>query len=74
MQNMGAWRNVTYMLGNNPLLWCCPATPPGTGLNYPVVVGDGEWVVFSSHTPEGVVEEVDFGYLARPSSVMSPSE
>ncbi|KAL4070666.1 zf-DHHC-domain-containing protein [Scleroderma citrinum] len=32
--DLGAWRNVTSMLGNNPLLWCCPLAPQGTGLKF----------------------------------------
>ncbi|KAH7886071.1 DHHC palmitoyltransferase-domain-containing protein [Phlebopus sp. FC_14] len=39
--NLGAWRNVTSVLGDNPLLWCWPAIPPGTGLKYQLSMGDG---------------------------------
>jgi hypothetical protein len=42
-QNLGVRRNIASILGNNPLLWCCPTVPPGTGLKYQLSVADGEW-------------------------------
>lgn len=42
-QNLGVRRNIASILGNNPLLWCCPTVPPGTGLKYELSVADGEW-------------------------------
>ncbi|KAH7925173.1 zf-DHHC-domain-containing protein [Leucogyrophana mollusca] len=41
--NLGARRNIAAVLGSNPLMWCCPTVPPGTGLKYQLSVGDGEW-------------------------------
>jgi len=32
--NLGARRNIASVLGDNPLLWCWPTVPPGTGLKY----------------------------------------
>ncbi|OAX40056.1 zf-DHHC-domain-containing protein [Rhizopogon vinicolor AM-OR11-026] len=39
--NLGARRNIASILGNNPLLWCCPTVPPGDGLKYQLSVADG---------------------------------
>jgi palmitoyltransferase len=38
--NLGVRRNIASILGNNPLLWCCPTVPPGTGLKYQLSVAD----------------------------------
>ncbi|KAI0800548.1 palmitoyltransferase PFA4 [Fomes fomentarius] len=38
--NLGMRRNINSVLGPNPLLWCCPAAPPGNGLKYPLADGD----------------------------------
>ncbi|EGO30996.1 hypothetical protein SERLADRAFT_455490 [Serpula lacrymans var. lacrymans S7.9] len=38
--NLGARRNITSVLGDNPLLWCCPTVTPGTGLKYQLSIGD----------------------------------
>ncbi|KAG2117985.1 DHHC palmitoyltransferase-domain-containing protein [Suillus discolor] len=38
--NLGVRRNIASILGNNPLLWCCPTAPPGTGLRYQLSVAD----------------------------------
>ncbi|KAI6153872.1 DHHC palmitoyltransferase-domain-containing protein [Pisolithus tinctorius] len=38
--DLGAWRNITSVLGNNPLKWCCPSTPQGHGLKYQLSSGD----------------------------------
>ncbi|EPQ60462.1 zf-DHHC-domain-containing protein [Gloeophyllum trabeum ATCC 11539] len=32
--NLGVRRNIASVLGDNPLLWCWPTVPPGTGLKY----------------------------------------
>ncbi|ETW87155.1 hypothetical protein HETIRDRAFT_166687 [Heterobasidion irregulare TC 32-1] len=45
--NLGARRNIESMLGKNPLMWCCPTIPPGTGLKYQLAEGDGKWVELS---------------------------
>ncbi|KIJ66242.1 hypothetical protein HYDPIDRAFT_86668 [Hydnomerulius pinastri MD-312] len=37
--NLGVRRNIASVLGSNPLLWCCPTVPPGTGLKYQLSVG-----------------------------------
>ncbi|KIK94149.1 hypothetical protein PAXRUDRAFT_828289 [Paxillus rubicundulus Ve08.2h10] len=37
--NLGIRRNIASVLGNNPLFWCCPTVPPGTGLKYQLSVG-----------------------------------
>ncbi|KAH7916458.1 zf-DHHC-domain-containing protein [Hygrophoropsis aurantiaca] len=39
--NLGARRNIASVLGSNPLLWCWPTVPPGTGLKYQLSMGDG---------------------------------
>ncbi|OBZ79551.1 Palmitoyltransferase PFA4, partial [Grifola frondosa] len=39
-ENLGVKRNISSMLGSNPLLWCCPSVPPGNGLKYPLAEGD----------------------------------
>ncbi|KAI0323012.1 zf-DHHC-domain-containing protein [Amylostereum chailletii] len=39
--NLGARRNIESVLGTNPLMWCCPTVPPGTGLRYGLAAGDG---------------------------------
>jgi len=34
--NLGLWLNVKAVLGNNPLLWCLPVSPPeGSGISFP---------------------------------------
>ncbi|KAI6047901.1 DHHC palmitoyltransferase-domain-containing protein [Pisolithus marmoratus] len=38
--DLGAWRNITSMLGNNPLKWFCPSIPKGQGLKYELSSGD----------------------------------
>ncbi|PCH34240.1 palmitoyltransferase PFA4 [Wolfiporia cocos MD-104 SS10] len=38
--NLGIKRNICSVLGDNPLLWCLPTVPPGTGLKYQLAVGD----------------------------------
>ncbi|KAF9245829.1 zf-DHHC-domain-containing protein [Melanogaster broomeanus] len=38
--NLGVRRNIASVLGKNPLLWCYPTVPPGTGLKYQLSVGD----------------------------------
>ncbi|KAG1754926.1 DHHC palmitoyltransferase-domain-containing protein [Suillus paluster] len=38
--NLGVRRNIASILGNNPLLWCFPTVPPGTGLRYQLSVAD----------------------------------
>ncbi|TFY83342.1 hypothetical protein EWM64_g663 [Hericium alpestre] len=38
--NIGRRRNVESMLGKNPLLWCWPTIPPGTGLKYQLAEGE----------------------------------
>ncbi|KIM70265.1 hypothetical protein SCLCIDRAFT_1161245 [Scleroderma citrinum Foug A] len=45
--NLGAWRNVTSVLGSNPLLWCCPLAPQGTGLEFQLSDGEGTEVQYS---------------------------
>ncbi|KAI5997945.1 palmitoyltransferase PFA4 [Pisolithus albus] len=42
--DLGVWRNVTSVLGNNPFKWCCPSTPQGQGLKYQLSSGDSEWL------------------------------
>jgi palmitoyltransferase len=42
LQNLGLKRNITAALGKNPLLWCCPTTPPGDGLTYELADGNGD--------------------------------
>ncbi|KAG0707434.1 DHHC palmitoyltransferase-domain-containing protein [Suillus ampliporus] len=52
--NLGARRNIASVLGNNPLLWCCPTVPPGTGLKYQLSVADVGTVTATSgscHVP-----------------------
>ncbi len=59
-------RNIDSVLGTNPLLWCCPAAPPGNGLKYPLADGDGKWIEFSVMRHNGEDEEaygVDGDYL-----------
>ncbi|KAI0348281.1 zf-DHHC-domain-containing protein [Trametopsis cervina] len=45
--NLGRRKNIESILGQSPLLWCCPTVTPGTGLKYPVsdfgVAGQEEW-------------------------------
>ncbi|EIW86996.1 zf-DHHC-domain-containing protein [Coniophora puteana RWD-64-598 SS2] len=36
--HLGVRRNIESVLGANPLLWCCPTIPPGTGLKYQLSV------------------------------------
>lgn len=38
--DLGIWRNVTSVLGNNPFKWCCPSIPQGQGLKYQLSSGD----------------------------------
>ncbi|KAI6135556.1 DHHC palmitoyltransferase-domain-containing protein [Pisolithus croceorrhizus] len=38
--DLGVWRNITSVLGKNPLKWCCPSTPQGQGLKYQLSSGD----------------------------------
>ena len=41
---------MVSILGSNPLLWCCPTVPPGTGLKFQLSIGIGEWYeVFASY-------------------------
>ncbi|KAG9314101.1 hypothetical protein JVU11DRAFT_4882 [Chiua virens] len=37
--DLGVKRNIVSILGSNPLLWCCPTVPPGTGLKYQLSLG-----------------------------------
>ncbi|EMD34715.1 hypothetical protein CERSUDRAFT_116907 [Gelatoporia subvermispora B] len=50
--NLGMKRNIMSVLGNNPLYWCWPAVPPGTGLKYQIVVADDpdEFLLHLLHT------------------------
>jgi palmitoyltransferase len=34
--NIGAYKNMCLVLGNNPLLWLWPQPSRGDGINYPV--------------------------------------
>ncbi|KIM82364.1 hypothetical protein PILCRDRAFT_478089 [Piloderma croceum F 1598] len=45
--NLGARRNIASVLGENPLMWCCPTITPGTGLKYQLADGDGKWIEFA---------------------------
>ncbi|KAH9486296.1 Palmitoyltransferase PFA4 [Psilocybe cubensis] len=39
--DLGMRRNVESVLGRNPLLWCCPIRPPGSGLKFQLSDSDG---------------------------------
>ncbi|RKP22259.1 DHHC palmitoyltransferase-domain-containing protein [Syncephalis pseudoplumigaleata] len=41
--NVGAYRNICLVLGDNPLLWLWPQPARGDGINYPVASHLGEW-------------------------------
>lgn len=41
-------RNMESILGNNPLLWCCPTVTPGSGLKYELAETDGKWIDLSA--------------------------
>ena len=42
-QDLGVRRNINSVLGCNPLLWCWPRPPIGSGLRYELSKKDGEW-------------------------------
>lgn len=51
--NLGFWRNVRQVLGDNPLWWCLPGGPRASvetdeGLKYPVADGLGKYSSFSA--------------------------
>ena len=52
-QNIGLWENIQSTLGRNPLLWCCPSVPAGTGLKYRVAEGHGKWIELTRRDREG---------------------
>lgn len=58
-QNLGIRQNLESVLGRNPLLWCCPTVPPGSGLKYKLAEGDGKWIELrrGQHESEGYYEE-----------------
>jgi len=38
--DLGSRRNIVSVLGSNPLFWCCPTIPSGTGLKFQLSVGN----------------------------------
>ncbi|PPR01916.1 hypothetical protein CVT24_001255 [Panaeolus cyanescens] len=40
--DLGARKNIESVLGQNPLLWCCPSPTPGDGLRFELSNKDGE--------------------------------
>lgn len=52
-QNIGVKENVYAVLGRNPLFWCLPSIPSGTGLKYPVAAGHGKWVELAQSDGNG---------------------
>jgi palmitoyltransferase len=55
--NLGLRRNITSILGDNPLMWCCPTVTPGTGLKYQLANGDGKWIEFAGKNRGGKRED-----------------
>ncbi|CAL1694424.1 unnamed protein product [Somion occarium] len=51
--NLGVRRNIESILGKNPLFWCWPTVPPGTGLKYPLAEGHSEWIELYKSGSEG---------------------
>jgi len=51
------------VLGNDPLLWCWPTVPPGTGLKYQLAVADGEWVELNTRRARYGAEDEELGPL-----------
>ena len=46
-QHIGRLNNIKSVLGDNPLLWCCPLPAHGDGLSYRIsddAVNNGKWV------------------------------
>lgn len=44
LQNLGTRRNIEAVLGRDPIWWCWPTVPPGTGMRYPLAEGHSEWI------------------------------
>jgi hypothetical protein len=44
LQDLGMRRNITAVLGSNPLMWCWPRKAGGDGLSYPFGEGTGVWI------------------------------
>lgn len=55
--NLGMRRNFESVLGTNPLLWCWPRAPLGTGLTYPISQQEGEEIMWPPHDPSMRYEE-----------------
>lgn len=51
-------KNIETILGQNPLLWCCPSVPQGDGLKYQVVETDGRWIELNYRRREEDDEDV----------------
>lgn len=51
-------KNIETILGQNPLLWCCPSVPQGDGLKYQVVEADGRWIELNYRRREEDDEDV----------------
>lgn len=73
-QDLGAWHNVTSALGRNPLRWCCPSAPQGTGLHFQLSSMEGELFEFlwpqthAANEPDFLVLSVIVYQIEFPSS------
>ncbi|KAF8445635.1 zf-DHHC-domain-containing protein [Boletus edulis BED1] len=38
-EDLGVWKNIVSIMGNNPLFWCCPTVPDGTGVRFQLSIG-----------------------------------
>ncbi|KAF8899051.1 zf-DHHC-domain-containing protein [Infundibulicybe gibba] len=55
--HLGKRRNIDAVLGSNPLLWCWPTVPPGTGLKYQLSSDDeGSMAVWPPRDPRETSE------------------
>jgi len=49
--DLGMRRNIESILGNNPLLWCCPTVTPGSGLKYGLAESDVRHISWPPQNP-----------------------
>ncbi|KAF8971687.1 DHHC palmitoyltransferase-domain-containing protein [Flammula alnicola] len=67
LQDLGRRRNIESILGQRPLLWCCPTRTPGTGLRYELSSAEGEILPNPESTSESSsVEGTDITHNLSP--------
>ncbi|KAF5352496.1 hypothetical protein D9756_005887 [Leucocoprinus leucothites] len=52
IQNLGRRRNIESVLGKNPIMWCCPTRPPGSGVKYELSNRDDSVLSWPPRDPE----------------------